>query len=75
MGTRFAPLATVVCVDYLVRKGDVSNKAFDVPNLALWIGGFALYRLSIDWILPCGNTLPIMVIIAIATAGVSALRR
>lgn len=75
IGSVFAPLATVVCVDYLVRKGDVSNKALDVPNLALWIGGFALYRLSIDWILPCGNTLPIMVIIAIATAGVSALRR
>lgn len=66
IGSVFAPLAAIVCVDVLFLRRDSTSRAIDWPSMILWAAGFALYRLSLGWDLPCGNTLPVMVIIACA---------
>ena len=73
IGSVFAPMATIVCVDYFVLKRDSSTRAIDWRNAALWLFGFVLYRFSLGWDLVCGNTLPVMVIIAVAAIAVDAI--
>lgn len=65
IGSVFAPMATLVVVDFFVLHRDRSQTLIDLRNAALWALGFALYRLSLSWDVPCGNTLPVMVIIAL----------
>lgn len=67
IGSVFAPMAAIVCVDALILRNDASEAIVNWPNAILWIAGFALYRLSLGWSLPCGNTLPVIAIIACAT--------
>lgn len=74
IGSVFAPLATIVCVDHFAFGRDSSARPVDWANGALWLAGFALYRLSLSWDLPCGNTLPVMAIIALATALIGFVR-
>lgn len=74
IGSVFAPLAAIVCVDYLAFKRDVGARGIDWANGALWLAGFVLYRFSLSWDLPCGNTLPVMVVVALTTLAVGALR-
>lgn len=66
IGSVFAPMATIVAVDYFVLHRDVSGTTIDVRNVVLWVAGFVLYRFSLGWDIPCGNTLPVMAIIAVA---------
>lgn len=76
IGSVFAPMATIVCVDYFILKRDVSDSLIDTRNAVLWVLGFALYRFSLGWDIPCGNTLPVMLIIAAVAIVVDrALRR
>ena len=65
IGSVFAPMATIVCVDYFVLRRDNSDTPVDWRNVALWVAGFILYRFSLGWDIPCGNTLPVMIIIAV----------
>ena len=73
IGSVFAPMATIVCVDYFVLHRDNTDALIDWRNAILWAAGFALYRFSLGWDIPCGNTLPVMVIIAIAAIAVDKL--
>ena len=75
IGSVFAPMATIVCVDYLVLKRDVSAKTLDVRNALLWAGGFVLYRISLSWDIPCGNTLPVMAVIAVVAVAADAIAK
>lgn len=75
IGSVFAPMATLVVVDYFVLKRDSSQSAVDWCNVVLWVFGFVLYRFSLGWDLPCGNTLPVMVVIAIVAIIVGKIRR
>lgn len=72
IGSVFAPLATIVCVDFLLGR-DESHTPVNWPNLALWVAGFVLYRFSLAWDIPCGNTLPVMLIIVVAAVVVNRL--
>ena len=65
IGSVFAPMATIVCVDYFALHRDRTATAIDWRNVALWAFGFILYRFSLTWDIPCGNTLPVMAAIAI----------
>ena len=65
IGSVFAPMATIVCVDYFVLRRNREASAIDWRNVALWVFGFVLYRFSLTWDIPCGNTLPVMAAIAI----------
>ena len=66
IGSVFAPMATIVCVDYFVLHRDNADSPIDWRNAILWVLGFVLYRFSLGWDIHCGNTLPVMVIIAVA---------
>lgn len=67
IGSVFAPMAAVQFADYFIVRRDASGKAVDVARAILWLAGFALYRVSLGWDLPVGNTLPVMLIVAAAT--------
>ena len=75
IGSVFAPMATIVCVDFFILRRDVSDSTVDWHNVIWWIAGFALYRFSLTWDIPCGNTFPVMVVIALATVLVGKLPR
>ena len=75
IGSVFAPMATIVCVDYYVLHRNRTAAAADWRNIALWAFGFGLYRLSLTWEIPCGNTLPVMAIIALVAVAVDAIAR
>jgi putative hydroxymethylpyrimidine transporter CytX len=66
IGSVFAPMAALVIADYLILHRDRTARAIDWRGIVLWVLGFALYRLSLGWDLPCGNTLPVIVIIVVA---------
>ena len=67
IGSVFAPMAAVVIADFFITHRKRSDVAIDWRNIVLWALGFALYRVSLGWDVPCGNTLPVMaVIVAVA---------
>ena len=74
-GSVFAPMATIVCVDYFVLNRDCTTTTVDWRNVALWAFGFVLYRFSLSWDVPCGNTLPVMVTIAIVAIAIDLVAR
>ena len=73
IGSVFAPMATLLCVDYFVLHRNCSADGIDWRNIVLWTGGFVLYRFSLAWDVPCGNTLPVMVVIALVAIVVDKL--
>ena len=75
IGSVFAPMATIVCVNYFVLHRNRAGVRIDWHNVVLWLLGFGLYRLSLDWVLPCGNTLPVMAIIAITAVVIDVIER
>lgn len=75
IGSVFAPMATILCVDWFVLKNDASTRSINGINALLWLGGFILYRISLNWDIPCGNTVLVMVVIAVVSFGVHALVR
>lgn len=66
IGSVFAPAAAIVCVEVLALGNDSSKNMVNWPNAILWLVGFVLYRISLGWTLPCGNTLPVIIVIAAA---------
>ena len=75
IGSVFAPMAAVIIADALIARNDSSARAADWPNLAIWALGFILYRFSMSWDLPCGNTLPVMAATALLVLAVHAVRK
>jgi purine-cytosine permease-like protein len=70
IGSVFAPMATLLCVDYYALHRNRSAETIDGRNIVLWLLGFILYRVSLSWDIPCGNTLPVMVVIALVAIAV-----
>ncbi|MBO4352030.1 MAG: cytosine permease, partial [Eggerthellaceae bacterium] len=66
IGSVFAPMAALVIADFFLLHRDRSPAAVDWRNVVLWVAGFALYRMSLAWDIPCGNTLPVMIAIVLA---------
>ena len=75
IGSVFAPMATIVCVDYFVLHRNCASSSIDGRNAVLWVCGFVLYRFSLTWDIPCGNTLPVMVVIALVAIAVDVVAR
>lgn len=75
IGSVFAPMAALVIADFFILKRDMSIESFDAVALALWVGGFVLYRWSLAWSLPVGNTLPVMVVVMAAAVVVRLVQR
>lgn len=75
IGSVFAPMAAIVVADYFICHRDRSAAAVDWRSIVLWVAGFALYRVSLAWDIPCGNTLPVMVVIVLAAIVVDKIAR
>lgn len=65
IGSVFAPMIAILITDFFILKKDHTGDTINLPNLILWVAGFAIYRMfmSIDTIF--GSTLPVMIIIGI----------
>ena len=66
IGSVFAPMAALVIADRFITRRDRRETPVDWRNVVLWALGFTLYRLSLAWDIPCGNTLPVMALIVAA---------
>ncbi len=63
IGSVFAPMAAVLIADYFILHREHSGTPFCWKNLVIWLIGFLLYRISLSFSTPFGNTLPVMLII------------
>jgi len=66
IGSVFAPMTAILITNYYILRKDRSAKGFDVINLIVWLIGFIVYRLFMSIDTPLGNTLPVLVITALA---------
>ena len=62
IGSVFAPMIAIQIADFFLLKRDKSSLAVHIPNLIIWVIGFAVYRILMNIDMPLGNTLPDMVI-------------
>ena len=75
IGSVFAPMIAVQVADYFLLRCTTEDRRLDILRAILWVLGFALYRASLGWDLACGNTLPVMLIVAVATVIVGKLQQ
>lgn len=64
IGSVFAPMISILIVNFFILKVDYSEKRFSGTNLLVWAVGFILYRIFMQMNTVVGNTLPVMVITA-----------
>lgn len=62
IGSVFAPMIAIIIADYFVLKNDSSEKKLDPVRIIVWLTGFVLYRILMNYDIPVGNTLPDMMI-------------
>ena len=62
IGSVFAPMIAIQIADFFFLKADRSGLGYHVPNLVIWVLGFAAYRLLMQVDTPVGNTLPDMAV-------------
>lgn len=67
IGSVFAPMIAILLVQYFLLHKDASMNAVSTTNIILWLLGFALYREVLTLDTPVGVTVPVMIIVAIAT--------
>lgn len=68
IGSVFAPMIAVLVADFFILRRDSAETAFDWVNLGVWLVGFVLYRYLMTVDIPCGNTLPdILITMILAT--------
>lgn len=75
IGSVFAPMAALVIADFFITKRDLSAISVDWRNIVLWLAGFVIYRISLQWDLPCGNTIAVIAIIVLAAVVVEVVSR
>lgn len=75
IGSVFAPMVAILLTDHLLLGNDSSRNPVNAPNLVLWLAGFVLYRFSMSWDFVLGNTLPVMIVVALTTLLVGLARR
>lgn len=66
IGSVFAPMIAILIADFFLLGRDDARASCDWPNLALWAAGFFLYRAFMRLDTPLGNTLPVMLLVALA---------
>lgn len=69
IGSVFAPMIAVQMADYFVL-GRTTRAATDWTGLLLWLAGFLMYRMLLEWQMPVGSTLPVMLVTFVLTLAV-----
>lgn len=62
IGSVFAPMIAILIADFFILHQNHIRDSFNWINLVVWALGFVLYRYLMTVDIPCGNTLPDMVI-------------
>ncbi len=62
IGSVFAPMIAIQIADFFILKRDRTNIAFDLRNIIIWVIGFVIYRILMQFDIVIGNTLPDMAI-------------
>lgn len=62
IGSVFAPMIAILIADFFILHQNHIRDSFNWINLGVWAIGFVLYRYLMTVDIPCGNTLPDMVI-------------
>ena len=62
IGSVFAPMIAIQIADFFLLKKDASSRMVNIPNMAVWVIGFVVYRFLMHVDMPVGNTLPDMLI-------------
>ncbi|MEO2238002.1 putative hydroxymethylpyrimidine transporter CytX [Dorea sp. YH-dor226] len=62
IGSVFAPMIAIQIADFFLLKKDASSRTVNIPNMAVWVIGFVVYRFLMHVDMPVGNTLPDMLI-------------
>lgn len=62
IGSVFAPMIAIQIADFFLLKRPDDGRSFQLVNLAVWLLGFAAYRLLMRVDTPVGSTLPDMLI-------------
>lgn len=62
IGSVFAPMTAVLIVDYFLLHQDHEKESLNQRAIIVWIIGFILYRCLMRIDIPCGNTLPDLLI-------------
>ena len=65
IGSIFAPMVSILIVDFYIKKINHFNESVNIANFVLWLLGFVIYRtfMSVDTVV--GNTLPVMAVICV----------
>lgn len=74
IGSVFAPMIAIQIADFFILKQDFSDREVCVRNLAIWVIGFALYRMLMNVDIIVGNTLPDMAATIALCAAVNRIR-
>lgn len=62
IGSVFAPMIAIQIADFFILRKDHSVSMVNVPNMAVWVIGFIVYRILMNVDMIVGNTLPDMII-------------
>ena len=73
IGSVFAPMIAILIADFFVLHRNHIKESFNWANLIVWAIGFVLYRYLMTVDIPCGNTLPDMVITLVIASVVGKL--
>jgi len=75
IGSVFAPMISILIVDYFILRQKHDREPLNRTNAVLWLVGFCVYRLflSVDTVI--GSTFPVMLITALLCVLVHQIRR
>ncbi len=75
IGSVFAPMIAILIADYFILRKDNLKKSVDVTNFAIWLAGFALYRILLNKDIIVGSTIPVMAITIIICMSANSIKK
>ncbi|CUR40762.1 Predicted hydroxymethylpyrimidine transporter CytX [Limosilactobacillus reuteri] len=74
IGSVFAPMIAIQITDYFILKVDYRKQNCQWANLILWLIGFIIYRILLNYSFPLGSTVTTIIIIIAITWGTQQVR-
>ena len=68
IGSVFAPMISILIIDFFVIKKDSTERSADWVNLGIWVIGFIIYRIFMKIDIPLGSTIPAMAVTMLLAA-------
>lgn len=74
IGSVFAPMIAIQITDYFILKVDYRKQNCQWTNLILWLIGFIIYRILLNYSFPLGSTVTTIIVIIAMTWGTQQVR-